>query len=1212
MGSTETNLPSQSQFKRPRDPRNTTNSKLTKSKSFRISTLNVDGTYSNEAYIKELLKTCDLLCIQEHWLYDFENQYLKQIDPQFTCSAKSVDMYDPIPPIARKKGHGGTAILYRKELANNIEELPEGSERTVVVKINTHPKPTILATVYCPCRGSPYTIQDFISTLDELAEITLKYQSTCDIIIAGDFNASMIKEKTDEWSIQLRQFTKELNLQTTTTSSSPTYRHNDGKRSSQIDYILTNNSKCITQSEIHTVSYLNVSPHVPVSTELIDKYLSRQKSSKTCTITKILWDQCNTELFQKYITENIDSYIPITSTSGIEKATEHLISVIIKATDLAVPSKTSRITSKPKPISCEIVAAMSESKKAYWEWKEAGRPEKDHPLTIACKEAKHKLRSAQRMYMAKRRENLHKAILESSVTNNKIFHRLISQQRKSTNSQTSELLVNNERISTTEGILEAFREHFAKLATPSENPRFDHDYKNMVDNDLAALEALSNRLKHRILPITSTEARYYISRLNTGKAADSIGMVAEHLKEADDTIIYLLARLCTAIVNFAYIPECMKDGILSPIYKKGKPNHDRNSYRGITISAILSKLLERLILQHSEDKVNKKQNDMQFGFTKGCSPNLASLVLSEAIVEQSEKKEPLYVASLDAQKAFDVIDQPSLLRKYHIAGLRGAWWNLKRLSYQNLTSRVKWEGQIGRPFPINQGSRQGGLNGATDYKTYVNKFLDITTKHGMPGYHIGGIMISTPTCADDVLLLSKTIYGLQCLLNLAGKYANQERYEIHPIKTTTSVYNSVDAKTWNEIHPWSINGRPLPVVESFTHLGINRSVTNSNTVSTLVKDRIQLARRTVYAMMGAGMHGLNGLPPITSYHLYDVHVVSRYLSNLESIILTRKDIDALEKYHRTFLKQIQHLPQRASNAAAYLLLGARPIEAQIDLKILTLFGSITRKEGSTISALAKRQLLMKTLNSKSWFIKVLELFHQYGLGSPLHQLLTPMTQTRWKKYIKKAVDYFWTCTLRQEALSKSTLQHLNIERCKIGQPHQVWNTLSDNPRDVQRAVIKARILTGVYTLQIHRKVFARRGVAEVSATCPICQKGDESIQHFLTECDEALEHAASMRYNLTELAGEDNITCEDLTQVIIDCSKTKNRSLQRCFALNPKLEKEIEVYSRYICFKIHYNRATTLGYNHNIGRRVVSVPGDKKTVKGTLRKLPQLLGGSQE
>ena len=71
-----------------------------------------------------------------------------------------------------------------------------------------------------------------------------------------------------------------------------------------------------------------------------------------------------------------------------------------------------------------------------------------------------------------------------------------------------------------------------------------------------------------------------------------------------------------------------------------------------------------------------------------------------------------------------------------------------------------------------------------------------------------------------------------------------------------------------------------------------------------------------------------------------------------------------------------------------------------------------------------------------------------------------------------------------------------MERCHLnslhmGVTHPVW----EYRVDVMRAVVKVRILTGTYLLQVHRKKFRMDGV--IDACCPLCCLEEEDIVHML-------------------------------------------------------------------------------------------------------------------
>ena len=150
------------------------------------------------------------------------------------------------------------------------------------------------------------------------------------------------------------------------------------------------------------------------------------------------------------------------------------------------------------------------------------------------------------------------------------------------------------------------------------------------------------------------------------------------------------------------------------------------------------------------------------------------------------------------------------------------------------------------------------------------------------------------------------------------------------------------------------------------HLGIERNTNNTPDINA----RIKLGRQTNYALMGAGMHGCNGLSLVITYSMWTTFVIPTILHGLEMLDVRKKDLQALESFQRKTLKQLQGLPQNTATTAVYQLLGAIPVEGLLDQRFLSTFGNILQNENSTEFRFAKRQLLRKDENSHSWFTKL--------------------------------------------------------------------------------------------------------------------------------------------------------------------------------------------------------------------------------------------------
>jgi hypothetical protein len=98
-----------------------------------------------------------------------------------------------------------------------------------------------------------------------------------------------------------------------------------------------------------------------------------------------------------------------------------------------------------------------------------------------------------------------------------------------------------------------------------------------------------------------------------------------------------------------------------------------------------------------------------------------------------------------------------------------------------------------------------------------------------------------------------------------------------------------------------IGDNPITHVESFQHPGITRSKGHCGQLSldTTIDDRVFLARRTSYSLMGAGLHGYNGISPTVSTSIYRVYVVTRLLYGLETLVLLAKHVKQLNDYVTT-------------------------------------------------------------------------------------------------------------------------------------------------------------------------------------------------------------------------------------------------------------------------------------------------------------------------
>ena len=809
-------------------------------------------------------------------------------------------------------------------------------------------------------------------------------------------------------------------------------------------------------------------------------------------------------------------------------------------------------------------------------WKKEGCPPAPDPLFLERKIIKKLLRKEQNIENAIRRERIAEEIMQSHEHDQHTFHKLIRKQRKTPLSSPTELMVNGKVYE--ENFIDAWTEHFSNLAVPKSNPHFDEQYKEQVETDVKAIHNLCENISTHHVPITKFEVSKAIDELKNKKAKDEDGLVSENLKLAGPWLSSFLASTINRMVKSRNIPDIIKSGIIHPIQKKGKDINIANNYRGITIISILCKVMDTIQLRHQEAAIPPAKCDTQFSFTKGRSPVQATIVMSELLAEAKDEKKTLVVTSLDIMKAFDVISHAHLLRKLYMAGLPGTWWLLKENSYANMTSKVTWKGKAGNNFTNLQGNRQGGKGSPSDFKEYTYSHIEEMKEHSH-GTHIGTIYTGTLACADDIVMTTTTPQEMTSQLGLMVHLNNRDRLSIHPQKTTVNLFNFPKPETnfLTSEQPWSINETPVPVGHCFTHLGIEFDLTSYNGTATATTEaRIKTSRATTYSLMGAGLHGENGLSISASLHIFAIYVVPKMLYGLEAIHINNPNMKRLETAHRALLRDIQGLPKRTATPAVYLLSGSLPLEAQIDRRRLRILPSL--RDNPTLRAIIHRQIAIKPDKSHSWVVETQALLRKYQLPHICKVVELVNSKVQWKRAVDEAIQEYWSDHIEEEARQKSTLKHLS-KLFTINKPHQLWQATGNTVRDVRRATIKGKMLAGTYILQSTRAQFNQTKIT----VCQMCKEEDEDLPHFLVSCPalrNAREPLLSRIFDqipkVYQNHPETGWPAERITQLVLDSSHPE---LMAMLPLSMDLRFRMEKDTRLLCFSLHRARSIALGEN---------------------------------
>lgn len=224
-----------------------------------------------------------------------------------------------------------------------------------------------------------------------------------------------------------------------------------------------------------------------------------------------------------------------------------------------------------------------------------------------------------------------------------------------------------------------------------------------------------------ISPVTIDEIELCIKELDSKKASDIYGMSAKFLKIMTSEISEPLCMIFNESFSKGIFPDHMKLAMILPFYKGGSKLEVSN-YRPVSVLPIISKILEKLMLQRltSFMEKNKIIYEHQFGFQKNKSTTLAVVDLYTKIVDTLDKGNYACSVFLDFAKAFDTVNHKILVSKLENYGIRGTVKQWFESYLNNRKQTVKIGNTFSDEKQITCGVPQGSILGPILFLLYIN------------------------------------------------------------------------------------------------------------------------------------------------------------------------------------------------------------------------------------------------------------------------------------------------------------------------------------------------------------------------------------------------------------------------------------------------------------------------------------------------------------
>ena len=246
---------------------------------------------------------------------------------------------------------------------------------------------------------------------------------------------------------------------------------------------------------------------------------------------------------------------------------------------------------------------------------------------------------------------------------------------------------------------------------------------------------------------------------------------------------------------------------------------DSNNYRGIGIGSLMLKILDWVVLDLHETELTSDPN--QFGFQEKSSTTMCSWTVIEIVNYFKNQGSEVFACLLDYRKAFDLVNHQKLFKILIKRKVRMIFIRIMIFIYIEQKCYVKWNGTRSYSFGVTNGTRQGSVfSPKGGFSSYLDPLLECLRESGY-GCQIGLHWYGALAYADDVILLSTSVHGLQQLVNICMKHAQENNLlfstdpNLDKSKTMCIAFNCKKKDNLskiflnNDLLPWKVKAKHI-------------------------------------------------------------------------------------------------------------------------------------------------------------------------------------------------------------------------------------------------------------------------------------------------------------------------------------------------------------------------------------------------------------------
>src|SRR6267154_1581528 len=497
------------------------------------------------------------------------------------------------------------------------------------------------------------------------------------------------------------------------------------------------------------------------------------------------YKKANWELFKNCLKDDIRFK---TQHNNVEEAYSNLILACTEASILSIPKRKSFINHKYSPF---WTPKCSEAKKIKKEAEKNLRKTKNLNNQILFKKSKAQFKII--LLKAKLDYCNNNITVSKQKPNTKIVWDIINKMKgKNTSTKyffkdSSNNLINDNELS------KLFASNFEKLSsdnnlsqeTLNNRPLIIKSFlKNINNPNNDTDKTLREDVNIINEPFKISELVSVIKDSNINSAPGSDDIPFSYYKHAPDTVIKYILNFINLSWITNVIPISWKTSIVKPILKPNKDSSDINSYRPISITNTIIKLIEKIIVKRLNWYLEKNSllNPNQAGFRKNFSTCDPIVRLNHEIDFSVSHGYHSIAILIDFTRAFDLIWVDGLLTKIYNLKITGNTYKFIKNFLTDRINIVKIGTSFSSLFALQNGTPQGSSLSPLLFLIMTNDFPKLSK------------FTSDALFADDCTIwrsgrnIDQIVHHLQEDLEVISKWVTKWGLSINVEKTTAIIF----------------------------------------------------------------------------------------------------------------------------------------------------------------------------------------------------------------------------------------------------------------------------------------------------------------------------------------------------------------------------------------------------------------------------------------